>query len=123
MKKQISLFFVMACIIVIGCRHNHHNTSITFNENDHYYSMKAWFSTNRARDVEYFMDERIGSQSDMSFVNTRLNGQLSFNDHTSFYIKKYPGYLQIKLNKDRNSDNSYLLIRDMCQGIKSLLAK
>jgi hypothetical protein len=124
MKKRNSLFFVMACacMIVVSCRHHRGNTSIAFSESDHYYSMKARFSDERTRDVEHYMDEMIGDQSNMSFVNSRIDGQIAFNDHTNFYIKKYDGYLQIKLDKDNNSADSYEKVRDMCQGIKRLLA-
>jgi hypothetical protein len=124
MKKHTSLFIVVACLAVAGCRlHHHGNTSIVLNESDHYYSMKAWFNENRTREVEYYMDEHMGNLSKMSFVNTRIDGKLSFKDHTSFYIKKLPGYLQIKLDKNQNSDDSYYRTRDMCEGIKDLLAK
>src|ERR1700704_5353193 len=122
MKKQTSLFFVMACMLVIGCRH-HGNTSISFTETKHFYSMEAWFNKSMTSDIEHYMDKRIGSESNMSFVNTRIDGRLSLEDQSTIYIKKYPGYLRIKLDKDENSGDSYERIRDMCEGIKRLLAK
>ena len=39
-------------------------------------------------------------------------------DHTTFYIKKYAGFLEIKLNKEENSDEAYQRIKSMCEGIK-----
>ena len=52
------------------------------------------------------MDESIGMKSNMSFINSRIDGQFALNDRTTFYIKKYPGFLQIKLDKDENSYES-----------------
>ena len=57
----------------------------------------------------------------MSFVNSRIDGTIALDDHTTFYIKKYPGKLEIKLNKDENSDEAYERVKSMCNGIKKLL--
>ena len=122
MKKKTLLLFVVICMSVAGCRHYHRgNINISFSESDHYYSMKARFSRDRTRDVERYMDKMLGDQSNMSFVNTRVDGTIGLDDHTNFYIKKDAGYLQIKLDKDQNSADSYEKVRDMCQGIKRLL--
>ena len=59
----------------------------------------------------------------MSFVNSRIDGTIALDDHTTFYIKKYPGKLEIKLNKDENSDEAYERVKSMCNGIKKLLVK
>jgi hypothetical protein len=85
--------------------------------------MVASFNANRTEAIEDYMDRELGEQSDMSFINTTIDGRIALNDHTSFYIKKYPGYLQIKLDKYENSGDSYRQVRDMCQGIKNILAR
>ena len=48
---------------------------------------------------------------------------LLLNDHTTFYIKKYRGHIEIKLYKDENSYEEYHGIKSMCQGIKKVLVK
>ena len=101
--------------------HNYRDINITYSEFDHYYSMNAHFSKSKTRDVEEYMDSRIGSRSKMSFVNSRIDGTLALDDHTTFYIKKYPGHIEIKLNKDENSQESYHEIKVMCEGIKKVL--
>lgn len=127
MKKLPALFFCAIAIIITGfsCMYTNDNKDIdiSISENDHAYSMEADFSKSRTRDVEEYMDKKIGKSSNMSFVNTRIDGQLALDDHTTFYIKKYPGFVKIKLNKDENSGDSYREIKTMCEGIKKLLAK
>ena len=59
----------------------------------------------------------------MSFVNSRIDGTIALDDHTIFYIKKYPGFIEIELDKDKNSDVAYRRIKSMCEGIKRVLAK
>lgn len=122
MKKQIIVFFALAINILSSCRwYDHGNINITYNEWSHYYSMKAHFARNKTTRVEHYMDEKIGDQSNMSFVNTRIDGQITLDDHTTFYIKKYPGFLEIKLNKNQNNFESYQRIRSMCDGIKEVV--
>ena len=64
------------------------------------------------------MTAKIGRSSNMSFANTRINGQLTLNDNMTFYINKYPGYLEIKLDKRKNSYESYQQMKQMFEGIK-----
>ena len=124
MKKQNFLLYVLMLAGFTSCRWSDGgNTNISYNEWSHYYSMKAHFNKNKTRTVENYMDERIGDQSNMSFANTRIDGQIALDDHTIFYIKKYPGLLEIKLDKDKNSHESYQKIRAMCEGIKEVVAK
>ncbi len=73
------------------------------------------------RDVDEFMDDRIGRGSKMSFVNSRIDGVITLDDHTKFYIKKSPGVLEIKFDKDENTEEAYHTIKSMCQGIKKVL--
>ena len=121
MKKLTLFFYALACITATSCIHHDHDISITYNDADYYYSMNAHFSKSKTRDVERYMDRKIGERSSMSFVNSRIDGELALDDHTMFYIKKYPGYLEIELNKDENSDEAYERIRSMCEGVKEVL--
>jgi hypothetical protein len=73
--------------------------------------------------VEEYMDNRIGAGSSMSFKNTRIDGELTLDDHSTFYIKKYPGLVEIKLDKERNSDEAFQRIKSMCEGIKQVVTK
>ena len=123
MKKLPVLFYALVCITITSCRHNDHDINITLSESGHYYSMKAYFSRNQTRDVERYMDSRIGRRSNMSFVNSQMDGMIALDDHTTFYIKKSPGLLKIKLDKNENSEEAYRRIRLICEGIKKVLAQ
>jgi hypothetical protein len=85
--------------------------------------MKAYFNRDKTRSIENYMDEKIGDRSNMSFTNTRIDGQIALDDHTTFYIKKYLGFLEIKFNKEENSYKSYQQIRAMCEGIREVIGK
>ncbi len=123
MKK---LFALLLCAfagmtLASSCMHNDHDTSISYKEAEGYYSMRAYFSKSKTRKVERYMDDQVGRRSHMSFINSQIDGTIALDDDTKFYIKKYPGYLEIKLDKDANSHESYDEIKSMCQGIKKVL--
>jgi hypothetical protein len=123
MKKLTALFCALACICLISCQHDNRNIEISYKDTGHYYSMKAYFGKSRTREVEEYMDDRIGTGNNLSFVNTRIDGQLTLDDQATFYIKKYPGLVEIKLDKGDNSAEAYHRIKSMCEGIKEVLAK
>ena len=102
--------------------HNGHHINITYSEDDYYYSMNAYFPKSETRNVEEYMDNRIGRKSNMSLANIQTDATLTLDDYTIFYMKKYPGVLEIKLDKNENSDDSCHEIKSMCEGIKKLLA-
>ena len=127
MKKLAVLFiYAITCIITsFSCIYidNNGNTSFSISESPHTFSMNADFNKGKTRAVEEYLDKRIGGRSNISFVNSRIDGTIALDDHTIFYIKKYPGYLQIKLDKGENSAEAYHRIKSMCEGIKKEITK
>ena len=127
MKKLAVLFiYAITCIVTsFSCIYidNNGNSSFSISESPHAFSMNADFNKGKTRAVEEYMDKRIGRRSNMSFVNSRIDGTIALDDQTIFYIKKYPGFIDIELDKDKNSDVAYRRIKSMCEGIKRVLAK
>ncbi|HEX5151476.1 MAG TPA: hypothetical protein VFW07_08500 [Parafilimonas sp.] len=113
---------LMVCFC-LSCSHSHHNVNIHISESEHYYKMQAQFNAGKTAEVDEFMDHKIGRRSHMSFVHSRIDGKIALDDHTIFYIKKYPGYLRIKLDKKENSAQAYQRIKLMCEGIKKVISQ
>jgi hypothetical protein len=123
--KKFSVIFLCALIWLCtpSCIHEGSRTSITISDADDSYYMSAQFSKSKTRDIEQYMDDRIGRNSRLSFVNTRIDGTITLDDHTTFYLKKSPGAVEIKLDKSKNSNESYHTIKSMCEEMKTLLAR
>jgi hypothetical protein len=121
MKKLVPLF-ALACITIISCHHDR-DIHITTNDGDNDFYMNAHFSKHKTRAIERYMDRVLGRQRNMSFINSRIDGTIALDDHTIFYIEKHPGHIKIKLDKDKNSEESYEEIRDMCEGMKEMLTR
>ena len=119
----VTLCSLFVLCFSLSCERLNPDTSISISESGHYFKMLAHFNRSRTIDVDEFMDSRIGRRSNMSFVNSRIDGKLALNDHTTFYIKKYPGFVEIKLDKEENSDEAYHRIKAMCEGIKKVIAE
>lgn len=124
--KRIS-FAVLCNLCMLYCslsceQINHHSISIHVSDSKQYYKMYAHYNPGKAGNVDEYMTDEIGRASHMSFVNTRIDGKLTLDDRTTFYLKKHPGYIEIKLDKDENSGDSYHKIKTMCNGIKQIIS-
>lgn len=100
---------------------NDHDINIKISETENTYSMYAHFNPASTRKLQEYMDKKIGDRNNTSFVNSRIDGKLGFDAKTTFYLKLEPGELKIKLDKDKNSYESYSMIKKMCEGIKEVL--
>ena len=123
MKKLIPLIalIALACITLLSCHHHRRDITISYNDADGYYSMNAYFDRRKIREAERYMDRMLGDVSNMSFVNSRIDGTIALEDHTIFYIKKLPGHIKIRLNKYENTKEAYERVREMCEGFKDVL--
>lgn len=122
MKKLAILIFVAVNILISSCGH-HRNIDITMKDAGHYFYMDADFHHSKTRQVEHYMNREIGKESNFSFVNTRTDATVTLADNTRFYMRKEPGHLVIKLDKDENSPAAYYRIKSMCEGIKEVITR
>jgi hypothetical protein len=107
----------MLCFSV-SCGLNHHNISIHISESEHYFKMYAHYNPNQAGAVDEYMNKHLGRHNNMSFSNSQIDADLTLDDGTKLYMKKHPGNLEIKFNKDENSLASYKEIKDLSEGLK-----
>ncbi len=121
MKKESLFLLLLLCCGFVSCWHHRGDISIEYSESDKYYVMEARFRESQTRTVEEYLDDKIGRRNDMSFAHTRIDGKLSLDDHTTFFIKKSQGYLEIELDKRKNSLDSYRKVKSLCEGIKEVL--
>jgi len=104
--------------------HHYHDVSISINDDEDIYQLSARFDEGKTRAVDNYIKActetnerfRYGGHGD-------LEGTLILDDNSKVYIKSREGRLKIKFNKEENSAESYERVKDMCEGIKELLAK
>jgi hypothetical protein len=121
MKKPAIFFSALSiCIAIISCGFPDGSISIKHSEYDHYYEMTAKFNPDRTTAVERWLDKELPA-GDVSFTNTEIDGNITLDNQATFYMKKSPGFLNIKLDKEKNSDTIYRKIRSVCEGINDVV--
>jgi len=119
-KLAILLCILLPGIAIISCGFPDGSISIKHSQYSHYYEMTAKFNPEKTAKVDRWLDKEL-STGNMSFVNTRLDGEITLDSKATFYIKKSPGYLHIKFDKEKNSDEVYFKIRSVCEGINEVV--
>lgn len=104
-----------------SCFYDDHNINISISESKNIYKMSAHFAKSKTRAVHEFMDKKLGYPNNVSFVNSEIDATLTLQDQTVFYVRSYPGELEIKLDKEKNSYEAYHRVKEMCEGIKEVV--
>ena len=127
MKKIFIL--VAACVflanIFSSCFNYHDNdVSVSIQEDEEEYKLSAHFEDRKTRAVQNFITEYTTSAINFkSSNNYYIDATVTLDDDTRFYIKSKEGLLKIKFDKEQNSEESYEKVKEMCEGVKELLAE
>ena len=117
MKKITILLCVLALLTtIISCGFPGGSIDINHSQYGHYYEMTAKFNPDKTIQVDKYLDREL-SGGDRVFVNTRMDGEITLDNNTTFYIKKSPGYLKIKFDKVKNSDEAYSKVKSVLDRI------
>lgn len=121
MKKiTILLDLLLVVTTITSCGFPDGSISIKHSQYSHYYEMTAKFNPEKSTEVDKYLDKEL-SGGDMSFINTRMDSEITLDNNTTFYIKKSPGYLHIKFDKEKNSDEAFIKIKSVCAGINEVV--
>ena len=78
--------------------------------------MTAQFNPDKTEKVDRYLDQELSSGS-MSFAKTEMDADITLDDKTTFYVKKSPGYLNIKFDKEKNSEEAFRKVKGVLEGI------
>jgi hypothetical protein len=117
-----ALFFMS---VLSSChRHHYHDVAVSINDDDDIYQLSARFDDRKTRVIEDYIEEC--TEAGNIFKNGDEDNRdvtLTLDDNSKIYIKSREGRLKIKFNKEENSEESFDRVRDMCEGIKEILAR
>lgn len=116
------LVVAMACLPYLFKKINGNDISITVNESKEQFKISADFPDDKTRSVQRCLDKSL-DPSGMSFVNTRIDGEISPGNGMLFFLKLSPGHLNIKLDKRKNSPGSYRKMKELGEDLKEVLTK
>lgn len=126
MKKiSMALLCIVATVWALSsCSHKHNNgnISLSVSESGQYYKLSASFDEDRTFFLEEYMNRTLGNGNNISFKHTVMDADITLDNGTTFYIKKDPGRLKIKFNKNANSIGSYKKMKHFTEGLKEVLS-
>jgi|SRR3982751_5388028 hypothetical protein len=104
--------------------YNHDNISISVQEDDEEYRMNARYDEDKTMAVDNYIQTCTGTGDHYRYSgHGNFDATLTLDDDSKVYIKSREGRLKIKFNKEENSEEAYEKIKDMCEGIKEILAE
>jgi hypothetical protein len=128
MKKN-SILIAAGMFLLVGLsachvhRGNNHDLSVSVKESEDEYQFTASFDEDKTRKVQNFISNYTGE--DGLFKNgghVEIDANTTLDDNAQIYIRCHPGRLKIKFDRDDNSAISYEHAKEMCEGIKDILA-
>ncbi len=122
-KYQIACYIFLAIACISCIEWNDHNINISIKEKRDYYQFNASFSKYKTAEVQYYINKSISPNDFFTSPHDHIDVFQELNDGTKFHLKSSPGKLKIRLDKRENSEASYLRIKDMCEGLKGVLAE
>ena len=125
MKKQILLLtcglYILAALS--SCHWRHHYSSVTISDSRDEFRLCASYDRNKMHKLQRLLEEDLGEDNSRSFRHSRIDGDITLDEGTTFYMHSYPGELNITIDKDENSPESVQRIREACEDIKYLLGR
>ncbi|NIJ54309.1 hypothetical protein [Dyadobacter arcticus] len=118
MKTKITITLCLIIFTLVSCR-NSDNIDIKVVDSDNVYRYTATFPRSKSRQVERFINSRIAPSSIRYDDDVDLTTIL--DDRTKFDYEASPGELEIELDKNENSRESYIRIKEMCQGLNQII--
>lgn len=125
MKNRPLIIAVLLIIIVLSsCYYHHsHDVSISIQEDEEEYRLLARFDERKTKLVQNYINQHAGNNNVFKTGRVKIDASTTIEDDIPVYIKFHPGRLKIKFNKEENPEESYEKVKDMCEGIKDLLAE
>lgn len=126
--KTASFFIIFCLLSAILCfpylekEFNGDNINISVSESEDEFKFSAKFNESKTRDVRNYMDNHLKPRGDFSFKNAEIDATVTLDSKLNFYIQSSPGRLKIKLDKNKNSFENYMMLKKTCEGIKNILA-
>lgn len=104
--------------------HRHHNdVSVRIDESEDSYRMSARFDEDKTDLVQDYISGHTGHNGLFGHGgHIEMDAGATYGDNINVYIRFHPGRLKIELDKDENSAAACHEIKELCEGIKDMLA-
>lgn len=121
--RKIKTIIILSSFVIVSCTAcvfdwNNNDVDINVKEQKNYFQFTALYNKHRSSEIQKYINAHIAPDN---LSGNFIDVTTTLKDGTNFYIKETAGHLKIKLDKQKNSEASYLRIKNMCSGIKNIL--
>ncbi len=125
--KKIFLFLFICMVFIAGIFSFvlykvwfSNNISISVNDSEDRFQLYASYPRNKARRIQHLIDSRFHNAM---LRKNRVDGYMTTDDNTQFYVRTTPGRFLIRLNKNENNEEACLRLKQLGEEIKIELTK
>jgi len=125
--KKYTVSLALGLMMIAGLsacfHHRHHNDmSIRVSEDEDEFEMEADYRKKQTHDVQVYLNNRLLSNSSVRFNEEDfVDKEITLDDNTTFYINTNPGELNIRIDKNENSEESCERVKRFCKGLEIVL--
>ena len=116
----IILFSAFAAYPFLKKEFNGENINITVSENEKELTISAKYPSERTIKIQKLLDKQFRQAV---FTNLEMDGVITLDDKTSFYMKSTKGRLKIEFDKRKNNKKSYQNMKHFGEDLKGVLAE
>jgi hypothetical protein len=123
-KLPVITAAVITICFFLSCSHfgrRNHGMDISVSESGNIYKLRADYNEDKTGKVQRYINQQIAPNGLFASTEDYFDANTELRDRTKFYIKASPGKLLIKLDKKENTYASYARIKNMCEGIVTIL--
>lgn len=128
MKKIFLLLFLCLVGVAVFVTYTFDNIfkhedelSIKVREKDNSFEIRAYFHRRKTKMIQRYMDQQLGANA--LFENSRMEGKVVLDDHSTFFVKTKPGYVFINMKKSENDSTALANMKELEKGIRERLGR
>lgn len=114
----IILFSAFAAYPFLKKEFNSENINITVSENEKELTISAKYPLDKTKNIQKILGKQFGQAV---FTNLEMDGVITLDDKTSFYLKNTKGKLKIEFDKRKNNKKSYQNMKHFGEDLKGIL--
>lgn len=122
MKNLLLILAVLALLSYLGFNYaNRNNINLEVSENESELNISAEFPEEKTLEVNNYLKKELNLSKNISANKNKIEGDISLEDGTFFYMKLAEGRLKIEMERKRNSQTAYKRLKRMFEGLKGVL--
>ncbi len=105
-------------LLLCSCNLNSNRVSITIKDNNSYDQFKAKFNRNKTERVKQCLNKNLMGYTNIAIEDDYVNETIFINGGDEIRLQLSSGKINIKFNKQNNSEAAYTQVKNLCNEVK-----